>query len=321
MVSVVINIYNGEKYIEKCVQSILNQTFADFELIIVDDGSNDNTAQIIDNIAFSDKRIRVYHTMNKGLSGSRKYGLSLMYGQYGIFLDCDDWVESDWLELLFIAVTRENADLAICEYYEEYDYTNKHIEITEQDDVIDYTRDLIHGRTWCVVWNKLFKVDIVRKYGIDFEPNARYWEDVPFSISYSLYCNKIAYVHKPLYHYVKTNTGSLTATEGTNISYNVNRVHQVQLIEPHLVLSGKDKVLRDDMSWIKFWIKDAFVRSKIDAERIRLWRESFSEVNSEYKLHSSSLFTYALVHHHDWYIYLHYYYYELRHFIKRLIHA
>lgn len=321
MISIVLNVYNGEKYISKCIEAVLNQTFADFELILVNDGSKDQTGRLADEWASIDNRIQVYHTKNKGLSGSRQYGLALMQGEYGIFLDCDDWIEPTWLEELYNAIIKENADLAICEYFEEYKDGDKHVKIQNHTEVIEYTRDLIYGRTWNVVWNKLFKVSIVRGHNITFEPTARYWEDVPFSISYSLYCNKVAYVHKPLYHYIKTNMESLTATEGINTSFNESRVQQVKLIEPHLYESGKYNELRNDIRWLKFWIKNTFIRYKVDKERMELWRYSFPEVNNEYKQcdMSNNRLTAALVNEQYWYVYMHYYYYQTRHFLKKIL--
>ena len=103
---------------------------------------------------------------------------------------------------------------------------------------------------------------------LNFFEVLRYWEDVPFSISYSLYCNKIAYVHEPLYHYDKTNETSLTATEGDNIDFNICRVKSVGMIDYHLSLSGKKNIFEKDLIWLKHWIKDAFVRYEKNKERI-----------------------------------------------------
>ena len=119
MISVILNVYNGEKYISRCIESVLAQNYNDIELIIVDDGSKDNTAFLADQYALKDDRIKVYHTENKGLSGSRRYGLEKVTGEYLIFIACDDWVESNWLSRLYDAIVVSHSDLAICEYYEE----------------------------------------------------------------------------------------------------------------------------------------------------------------------------------------------------------
>ena len=144
MISVVINVYNGENSIMKCINSLLAQTYTDFELLIIDDGSTDRTKQITDEISKQFDCVRVFHTENKGLSESRSYALSHIQGDYLIFVDCDDWVEVDYLEKLLIAITTDNADIAICDYYEEYEGKTKYIEIPEGNKIVDYTRNLIH---------------------------------------------------------------------------------------------------------------------------------------------------------------------------------
>lgn len=321
MISVILNVYNGERYIERCVDSVLSQTYQDFELIIVDDGSTDSTARIIDRYPPIYKQMKVYHTENKGLSGSRRYGLSKATGDYLIFLDCDDWVEKNWLEELYSSIITENADMAICEYYEEYGNHRQLVTIANHTDIDGYVRDLIHGRTWCVVWNKLVKTEIVKRHGINFFEHLRYWEDVPFSISYSLYCDKVAFVHKPLYHYIKTNNESLTAIEKNQISFNLCRIKAVNMIEEHLQKTGKQKIYAKDLLWIKYWIKDQFILHTMTKERIELWRKSFPEVNNDWKLliGKFSLKYWALEHGWDCFLMLNGKYWELRHKMKALL--
>lgn len=322
MISIILNVYNGEKYISRCVDSVLSQDYDNIELIIVDDGSKDNTAFLADQYALKDDRINVYHTENKGSSGSRRYGLEKVTGEYLIFIDCDDWVESNWLSRLYDAIVVSHSDLAICEYYEEYANGQKRVQIVGHDKVEEYTRDLMYGRTWNVVWNKLIKTSIVREHGLNFFEVLRYWEDVPFSISYSLYCNKIAYVHEPLYHYDKTNESSLTATEGDNIDFNICRVKSVGMIDYHLSLSGKNIIFEKDLIWLKHWIKDAFVRYKKNKERIELWRSSFPEVNSKWRIYTKGKFSFvfwALEHNFKYLVLLNGYYWSIRHKIRKVI--
>lgn len=322
MISVILNVYNGEKYIKRCVDSVLSQTYTDYELLIVDDGSSDSTAFIIDEYAAKNKKVKAFHTENKGLSGSRRYGLEKVSGEYLIFIDCDDWVENNWLRKLNDAIVNSHSDIAICEYYEEHTKGQVYVEIENRENIDDYARDLIYGRTWNVVWNKLIKTSIIRKYKINFFEVLRYWEDVPFSISYSLYCKKIAYVHQPLYHYDKTNESSLTATEGDNIKFNLCRVKSVKMIEKHLVLSGKDKKFENDLIWLKLWIKDAFIRYDKGYERIKLWRESFPEVNKawrEYTHGKFSIIFWALEHNWGSLVVLNGLYWNFRHNVRKIL--
>lgn len=199
MITVILNVYNGEKYLSRCIDSVLAQSFQDFELILVDDGSKDRTPLLADNYASKDGRIRVFHTENKGLSGSRRFGLSKAMGDYCIFIDCDDWVEKDWLKILYEAITINQADIAICDYTEIHATSKNHIHVANRECVSDYVKDLIHGRTWCVVWNKLIKTSLIRENEINFIEHLRYWEDVPFSIAYALYSQRVAFVPPPCF--------------------------------------------------------------------------------------------------------------------------
>ena len=321
MISLILNVYNGEKYIDKCITSILSQTYNNFEFIIVNDGSTDNTKDIIDIYSTKDNRIRAFHTENKGISSSRAFGLTKITGEYFIFIDGDDYVDKDYLKELYDSIVKNNADLATCEYYEVRDTGTSQIKILEHTNPIDYTRDLIHGKTWCVVWNKLFKTNIVRENKISFIEGSRYWEDVPFSIIYSLYCKKITYIHKPLYHYIKNNSSSLTASEGENISFNECRIRVLPIIEKHIDKQGKTEILHNDILWLKLWIKDTFIRQKINKERILLWRNSFPEVNSQWRIMRGtfSIQYWALEKKIDFIVILIGKYWSLKHYIKEMI--
>lgn len=321
MISIILNVYNGEKYIKRCVESVLSQTYQNFELLIIDDGSTDSTAKIIDSYPSSFVNVKVFHTENKGLSGSRRYGLSKVSGEFLIFIDCDDWVEPNWLESLISNLQKQNADLAICNYFEDYSGHSSHIEVCKREQISDYVSDLMHGRTWCVVWNKLVKTEIIRKNGIDFFEHLRYWEDVPFSVSYALYCNRIAFVQQPLYHYVKTNEESLTATDKHQISFNECRVKAVRMIEKHLKLSGKSQIYESDLLWLKFWIKNEFILHTVSKERVELWRISFPEMNKVWRKFTGKFILkyWALEHGINWYVLLNGKYWQFRHQIKAIL--
>ena len=114
MISVIIPIYNSEKYLSKCISSVLEQTYKDLELILVDDGSTDNSLNICNDFAERDSRIVVVHQKNAGVSAARNNGLKNAKGDFITFVDSDDYVENDWLELLFKAITEKNAEVAVC---------------------------------------------------------------------------------------------------------------------------------------------------------------------------------------------------------------
>lgn len=120
-ISIIVPVYNVEKYLKKCVDSILNQTFKDFELILVDDGSPDSSGAICDQYAEKDSRVKVIHKKNGGLSDARNAGIEVAKGKYLGFIDSDDYIAEDMYELLHNNIVRENADLSICGIYHVYD--------------------------------------------------------------------------------------------------------------------------------------------------------------------------------------------------------
>lgn len=120
-ISIIVPVYNVEQYLEKCVDSILNQTFKDFELILVDDGSPDNSGAICDQYAEKDSRVRVIHKENGGLSDARNAGIDVAKGKYLGFIDSDDYIAEDMYELLYTNIIKEDANLSICGIYHVYE--------------------------------------------------------------------------------------------------------------------------------------------------------------------------------------------------------
>lgn len=119
-ISIIVPVYNVEKYLDKCVNSILNQTFQDFELILVDDGSPDNCGEMCDDYAARDKRVTVIHQVNGGLSAARNAGIEIAKGRYLGFVDSDDYIAEDMYELLYNNLKNEDADLATVGFLDVY---------------------------------------------------------------------------------------------------------------------------------------------------------------------------------------------------------
>jgi len=122
-ISIIVPVYNVEKYIHRCIDSILHQTFKDFELILVDDGSLDNSGKICDEYAKEDDRIKVIHKENGGLSDARNVGLDIAQGEYIAFVDSDDWIEKDMYSILYENIRKYNADISICKMRKIFDST------------------------------------------------------------------------------------------------------------------------------------------------------------------------------------------------------
>lgn len=197
-VSVIVPVYNVEKYLTKSLDSLVNQTLEDIEIIVVNDGSTDNSKKIIE--VYKEKyqdKIKYLEKPNGGLSDARNFGIPHATGEYIAFLDSDDYVELDTYEKMYNKAKEENADMVECDFI--WEYPNK----TKIDTGIIYTNKkemLTYARV--VAWNKLIKRDLLEKYKIEFPKGLRY-EDVEFFYKMIPYYNKVSFVKEPLIHYIQ----------------------------------------------------------------------------------------------------------------------
>ena len=166
-VSIIVPVYQVEKYIRQCVDSILAQTFTDFELILVDDGSKDKSGQICDEYARMDKRVKVIHKENGGLSDARNKGMDQASGNYFMFVDSDDYIAPTMIECLYKSILNENADIAACNYlyYFENDRkknfaTNIKSEVLSGAEIFYNRKNERNYGIWTVAWNKLYKSEV-----------------------------------------------------------------------------------------------------------------------------------------------------------------
>lgn len=159
MFSIIVPVYNVEKYLDKCLASILRQTFKNFECIIIDDGSPDNSNAIIDKYVKLDQCFKVIHQKNMGLSAARNAGLDIAKGEYVVFVDSDDYIADDYLEKFALKIADTDADIVICGFIEAYkDYEKNKVFAAESTEVI---KQNILADVWpSYVWNKCYKKDL-----------------------------------------------------------------------------------------------------------------------------------------------------------------
>lgn len=214
-VSIIVPVYNVENYLEKCINSILNQTFKNFELILVNDGSTDRSGEICEEYKQRDKRIKVFHNSNQGVSMSRNFGIDEAKGRYLMFCDSDDYVNETWIEELYKMILLYPNAWINCNLY-RLDYDNKEKTIIENDlneitilDVSQYYKTIKLGISGSV-WNKIFDKRIINKFNIRFNESISYGEDVEFTINYLKYADKIVIINKPLYYYVQYSRETLS---------------------------------------------------------------------------------------------------------------
>ena len=215
-VSIIVPVYNAETALRRCIESILHQSCADFELLLVDDGSKDDSGAICDEYAAKDSRIRVFHKENGGVSAARNLALDVARGKYLQFLDSDDWVVPDATHLLLRAAEEHGADLVISDFYR---VVGERVSVKgdiEEDRVLsreEYAEHMMANPAdfyYGVLWNKLYRRDIVQDHRIRMDEEISWCEDFLFNLEYIRFARRFYALNVPLYYYVKTK-GSLAS--------------------------------------------------------------------------------------------------------------
>lgn len=206
-VSVIVPVYNVEQYLDKCLNTLVNQTLEDIEFIVVNDGATDNSKNII--LEYKEKypnKIVYVEKANGGLSDARNYGMPYAKGDYIAFLDSDDYVELDTYEKLYRRAIEKDADMVECDFY--WEYPNK--KIHDQNAIYKNESDM-YSRARVVAWNKLYKRDVLLNSGILFPKGLRY-EDVEFFYKMLPQLKNIELVSEPLVHYIQRDN-SITSVQ------------------------------------------------------------------------------------------------------------
>ena len=216
MISVIVPVYNVEAYLHRCIDSILNQSYKDFELILVDDGSEDHSGEICDEYG-KYENVKVIHQTNHGVSAARNAGLEQSRGEYILFVDADDWLAEDALEKMIHAFYDESIDMVICSSYtamEKEDHSFEYIDGITWDynaphKVEDKYREVL-AKTG-TLWNKLLKKETIGN--VRFHPEMTYGEDCVFVSEFLVNCNGIIILPDQLYYYYRNRKGNVVSAE------------------------------------------------------------------------------------------------------------
>lgn len=211
MISIVVPIYNCERFLPSCIDSILAQSFQDFEVLLVDDGSNDQSGAICDQYASQDTRIRVFHRANAGVSASRNFGIEKANGEYVSFVDADDRIHANFLAKLLERLLSSKADFAYCDIVlenpeSERIYTTYTLEGDKRKDFHKMLREGWGG----LCFNKLYNKSFLEKANIRFPKDINYCEDVLFSTQAFWMAEVVVKVPEALYYYNRRNVHSAT---------------------------------------------------------------------------------------------------------------
>ena len=213
-VSVIVPIYNVEKYIKKCLNSLVNQTLQEIQIILVNDGSKDKSGEIAKEYAQTYKNKILYlEKENGGISDARNYGIPYAEGEYIAFIDSDDYIDENAYEEMYDKAKKENSDYVECDFIWEYPNKNKIDRYKEYTDLKEMFKNVR-----VVAWNKLIKKEIILKNNLYFPKGLRY-EDVEFTYKLIPYLNKISYISKPFIHYVQRDNSIINNQNARNASF------------------------------------------------------------------------------------------------------
>ena len=220
-ISVIVPVYNAEKYIKRCIDSVLNQSYKKFELILVDDGSNDSSGSICDEYAEKYAEIKVIHKANEGVSAARNTGLDIANGDYVIFIDSDDYIKENYFESVIEIVSDYRYDIIGYNNYKVYEdhieevlRCKKSIGVKNISDNIGAIKNLISS----FIWAKAFKKDIIQRNNLRFDTEYSLGEDTKFLYQYIYYIDSFYASNKPMYYYNKTNSGTLSTKYVSNMA-------------------------------------------------------------------------------------------------------
>lgn len=277
-ISVIVPIYNVEKYLEKCVYSIINQSYTNLEIILVDDGSPDKCGEICDEFAKKDNRIIVIHKKNGGLSDARNAGLDIAKGDYIGFVDSDDYIAADMYEKLLNAIISDQSDFAICEYvcvYESDEFAQNDKEQMEMVKKCYSTNEFISDKylyncgKYVVAWNKLYKREIFKTLRF---PVGKQHEDEFIIHRLFAQCDKISYINEELYYYLQRK-GSIMKRE-----FDVRRLDFGDAMIDRYHFTKKNKMIplkahtirifsRELEEWYKYTKNDEAIQKKYNEIR------------------------------------------------------
>lgn len=215
-ISIIVPVYNAERYLHQCIDSILVQTHTDFELLLINDGSTDNSGSICNEYSQKDSRINVFHKENGGVSSARNFGITKSEGEYICFIDSDDWIESTFIEKLLLPLITQNADVIFCDYYKEY--YNKTREVKSSS-------DFYNMKVLGMVWGKIYK-----KKSLFFDEDLKLSEDVHYNFRYAKDTLGLLKVDLTLYHYrILDSSAVRTYSKDTVSKYN-SSIMKIKLI-------------------------------------------------------------------------------------------
>ena len=279
--SIIVPVYNVNKYLEKSIKSIISQTYKNFECIIVDDGSNDGSEIICETLKQSDNRIKVIHKKNEGVAIARNVGIKAATGKFILFVDSDDTLEQNSLFQISNALEKDNSDILVFGYRR----INENGEILkESSPTINYSKTKMYKMAsdlTFLLWNKAYKRDLFEHINLQATNGITFSEDSYLTLALQQKAHSISFLNEILYNYLCRGT---SVTQMMTIKNHEDRIKAVKLMDS-LFTSEKEKPYV--LKLIKFDTKFYYIDPRIShskeefLQNCKIWRETFSESNSQ----------------------------------------
>ena len=277
LVSVVSPCYNVERYLSRFLECLLSQTYKNIEIILVDDGSTDNTRYLLDEIASKDNRVSIIHKSNGGCSSARLAGIKRASGEYIYSCDPDDYMELNCIQALVDTAHASGADITYCDY--DCMYTDRTVPVIyklNNMDKLTYLHAQLAGGMWGVFWNKLIRKSLMDEYHVYPDVRVTLWEDYHVVNGCAAFANNIAYCPKVLYHYNCENQDSIM--HNVSLKSFESIVLAIKLLEKHFERSGVMQYVKHDFLQLCAKNKEYLLFSQY--RNFRKWRELWPESNS-----------------------------------------
>lgn len=277
-ISVILPVFNAEKTLSKCIESILNQYLTDFELIIINDGSNDNSLSICENYAAKDNRIILINQPNKGVSAARNSGLDSVKGKYICFIDADDWVEEKYLSAFFEENKNPDKEIVIQSCFEDTKILSR-IKCTLPNKLYDNTSfssifTQLHILGYGYPFAKLYQTNIIEEYRLRFDTEINFIEDLLFFLNYLQYIQSMRSISKAYYHYISHPTNVSLSYSHNSYNSEIKAYYSEKKILDILTL----KLNLNNLA-VRYWkANNGFIFYRAIRTIYRpQWRKTFSE--------------------------------------------
>lgn len=289
-ISVIIPIYNAEKYIKRCLDSICGQTYRNIEIICIDDGSSDNAGKILDEYAERDNRIVIRHQFNHGESNARNKGLELATGDYIGFMDCDDWIEENMYETLIDYAEQDELDLVASSWFKDDEVTSIAInnklpvstEVIGRDELLEYIYKRDYYRGFAYMWNKLYKREVLIDDSgnlLKFDEQLRLGGDVLFLAETAVRVKRARYIDIAFYHYFQRNESGCHTKDLTKMRDWIKAYEKtIELMEQNAVTKETIDYIKRFMAYHSSNAAEMAIEQKDDK-----YKAEFQEIMRQYK--------------------------------------